>query len=326
MTNVSQNPKVSALCVSHASRFGLLQRAMVSFAKQTYENAELLVLIGQPGYLDMVLSFMSDPRTDEILGKAKERIKILHTPFNNSMQGAQLAALRAEGNVLVCWDDDDLRHPECLAHQVSRFNGIPILYSESLYYFYDSEELFVTNYAQPTGQASERCASGSLMLERNDWPLEVAQGERRPWSTVLLSLLSQRHHYQFISGYPQYFMAGSNGNNWRPASLHRQMGSNLPLTWNRAKLLDNKDTVAEWVQAYSLPQAEIDVCGKDAQAFKVEDVPTSPDWFATTAPPDDWHFRVPNQEHANLVNQERQQQRQAQQRNRQQPQGNAPQS
>ncbi len=291
------NPFITAICVSHSSRFGLLQRAILNFASQSYEDRELIIMVNQDGYQDMIHSFLTDPRLD--LGKAHDKIQVLFASFRSTTDGARLAATRAKGDYFVCWDDDNLSAPVRLAMQLERTikNDAPTVYSESLYYFYDSDELFVANYAQPSGAPVERCAASSLMLARKDWPLDIPDGERRTWAVAVLSVLAQQRHYQFISGHPGYFLAGSNGDNWRPAEMHRRLASGLPLSWSREQLLSRQDEVAGWLSGYAFPNSEVDVCGKDARAFSADSLQTYPTWFASPLPAEDWQLNLPNPEY-----------------------------
>jgi len=301
---------ISAICVSHASRFGLLQRAIVSFARQTHTDRELLIVINQPGYLDTIRGFLADPRYEKFLEELevpKEPIvRVVHTNFRYPSEAVVYGAARAEGNYIACWDDDNLSHPERMAMQVERTTrNKPTVLSESLYYFYDSDELFLTDYAQPSGAASSRCAVGSLMFTRNHLP-NLIGGDRRPWTLTMMDVLAKKHNYQFIAGMQHMFMVGSNGNNWREVDLHRKLGSRLPGTKKRDQLLEMQGEIEEWLKGYHFPDDEVDVCGSDAQAFVVSEAQKWPNWMYTTEMPSHWKHRIPNEDHQQRTNAERQ--------------------
>lgn len=311
--------KVTAICVSHASRFGLLQQSLLSFAKQTYENKELIVIVNQPGYWDTINAFLADPRAKELLGNVN--IQVLNAAYTNTFEGARMAASRTTGELLVCWDDDDLSHPDRLSFQVKATleAGVPTVFSEALYHFHDTEEVFVTNFAQPAGVPSQRCASSSLMLARTAIPINT-NGNYLPWAGMALDGLAQSHTYQFLSGYPEYFMVGSNGDNWRGADFHRATGTTLPGVWRISQLNERGDDVQRWLSSYAFKKGAVTVSGRDGSAFELTDLPAVPVWFKDTAPPENWRDCIPNLEFRNKQRLEREQ---ANQRNLGRDKGNA---
>jgi hypothetical protein len=225
---------ISAICVSHSSRFGLLQRSLWSFLRQPYGLAELVILVNEPGYQDAILAFLRDGRLlpDRSPGEESrfERISVHYAPFRRPIEGAQYAAMLSTGELLAAWDDDDQSHPDRFMLQVGQYvkDRLPNLLAESLYQFHETGELFVTNYAQPAGSVADRCAVSSLLLPRKRLPLVVKQTDRRPWTVIAAESLVESGAYRLIAGHPQLLLVGSNGDNWRGEELHRRLASGLP--------------------------------------------------------------------------------------------------
>ncbi len=109
-------------------------------------------------------------------------------------------------------------------------------------------------------------------------------------------LLATRQ-YELLAGNPQMFMVGSNGDNFRGESLHRRLGSGLPNTAKSEYLVAKQAQVEKDVRSYNWSTTDVDVCGKDGQALRVEGVQQWPDWLApVTLEPEDWRLGLPTRE------------------------------
>ena len=307
---------ISAICVSHSSRWGLLQRAILNYIDQEYRPLELIVAVTEPGYYDQIRSFIVDRRiiglaTDvsDLLNIRPLHIRPLLVRGRESVEIFMHALAAARGEWIACWDDDNLSHPKRFIWQKERTcRSQPSVLAQSLYYFYDSDELFVTVYAQPSGRPADRCAAGSLLFHREAYPvLEFYM--RDVWSAHFLDCAGKRLAYDCLAGDPVLFLAGSNGDNYRGEEFHRRMGSGLPATWTREAILRQLPFLEKSLGAYYFPHSEIDLCGKDAQACKITGVKTWPDWLASPLPPEDWRCRLPSREQQNLLSEERRQAR-----------------
>lgn len=303
---------ISAICVTHPSRFGLLQRALISFLGQSYPRRELIVVTGDTAYAKLIQDYLGDTRLKELFGAGYPSdvlVRVVPMAFRQPLEAFYHAAIWAEGEWLVCWDDDDLSHPDRLGIQQERTRrGRATVFSESLYYFYDSDELFVTNFAQPSGRASERCAASSLMFHRDSFGITDATA-RDAWAPHVLDRIAARGRHDCISGEPEMFLVGSNGDNYRTAAGHRRLGSALPATWTRSQLLERAELIDRWLEAYAFPRETVDVCGKDAQAFVSSDHQVWPAWLQSVLPPEDWRQGIPNRQLVERMNDERAQRR-----------------
>lgn len=303
-------PMISAICVSHSSRFGLLQRAILNFAKQRYASKELVIVVSEEGYLDQIQAYLRRPELFDIINPDMPlyRIHVHLQKFRQPADALSHAMAWASGKWIVAWDDDNLSHPDRLAWQLKQTSeDRPSFLAQSLYYFYDSDELFVTDYAQPSGPPAERCAVGSLMFCRQAYqPLDGQS--RGVWTSAMLDKFLITRNYDLIAGDPLMFLVGSNGDNVRAMELHRRLGSGMPNTAGRDTLLAMEQTSAlsESLRGYSWPHEQIDLCGKDAQACKIAGLPVWPSWLASVLPPADYKLGIPSKELSQRIQAEQQ--------------------
>jgi len=306
-----QTPMVSAVCISHSSRFGLLQRAILNFLDQDYPAKELLVVTGEIGHAERIRAYLRDTR----LGPAVGQVRLLHLNFRQISDMLLHTLAKAYGAVIAAWDDDTLSHPDRFKIQLEYTTPKEAsVLGESLYYYYDTDEVFVTSYAQPAGRASDRCASSSLMFYRESFSGYNANNQL-PWSAQVLETMTHEE-YLIIPSRPMLFLAGSNGNNLRPVTWHRKQGSMLPATWKADQLQKKSESIEQALKKYSWPTAKLDVCGKDGVAMEVTGVPVWPSWLESVEPPEDWELRIPNAEYQDLKFKEHQSKRAAEKANR----------
>jgi hypothetical protein len=301
---------ISAICVTHSSRWGLLQRAILNFMDQHYMAKELLVVTNEPGYADQIKGFFHHPGVQAIMegpGKPKPwPIRVYLTPRLRTPTDMLLhAAVWAVGNYLCCWDDDNLSHPDRLEQQLRQTPPeTASVLGESLYHFHDSQELFVSEFVRPTGRPSERCAAGSLLFHRGLLP-EMERLQHGSWAAQVVDRAPYR-----ILHMPGQFLTGSNGDNARGDEFHRGMGSGLAQTWTREQILARQSEIEAWLQGYCFSESVVDVCGRDAQACTI-DVPVWPSWVSSVTPPEDWHLRLPTRKLQAQLHEERRQSRPA---------------
>ena len=99
--------KISAICVSHPPRYGLLQRSIYSFAGQDYEDRELLIGICDPDYYDRVSSWLEDSRHEDV---DLSNVRVVRT--ESDPVGHQVVDVFKEssGDHIAVWCDDNLSH------------------------------------------------------------------------------------------------------------------------------------------------------------------------------------------------------------------------
>ena len=295
--------KISAICISHSSRYGLLQRSIYNFLDQTHYNSELIVLVPDSNYHALLLGWLRDKRHDPAKREElKDRVVLRHVPGSHFATLATYGVAASSGDYLVVWDDDNLSPPDRLAVQLEYSRELPSVFSKSLYYFYDTNELYVTDYAQPGGDAMERCAGSSLMFHRRMFPpLEATRHNGSTvWYASMIALFAssfpeqQYTHIQDIDDC-MLFMPCSTGDNLRGQLYHRGR-VNLPASWSRDAILENTGKLEEVLKGYRFSDLEsIDVAGKDASACTISwDINTWPSRFYPVMPPTDWERRIPN--------------------------------
>ena len=296
--------KISAICISHSSRYGLLQRSIYNFLDQTHYNSELVVLVSDSNYHALLLGWLRDKRHEP--GKREElndRVILRHIPHSSHFTTtATYGVAASSGDYLVVWDDDNLSHPDRLAVQLEHSRDLPSVFSKSLYYFYDSNELYFTDYSQPGGDAMARCAGSILMFRRHMFPpLEATRhNSSSVWYAGMLSLFAssfpeqQYTHIQDVDDC-MLFMPCSTGDNLRGQMYHRGQ-ADLPATWTRETVLENVDKLEGVLRGYRFSDLDsIDVAGKDASACTISwDIDKWPSWFYPVMPPADWDRRIPN--------------------------------
>jgi len=283
-------PLISGICVSHPSRLGLLQRAVVNFVTQKYTNKELVIVVSENGYYDTIRSFLDSLDT----GKGLPELKVRFVPFVSPLSGFLNGMAMASGEWIACWDDDNLSHPGRLGWQLAHTSRQrPSLLSESMYYFYQNEELYITDYAQPAGKLSERCAVASMMFHRSAFKGIVVDKRTIPWTVAMLSRLG--FSYDLLARRPDLFIVGANGNNLRGIAAHRWMGTELPATWTAAQVEARGQEIESWLKHYLFPSSTVSVCGKDGPAIEITGLGVWLPWMASTELPDNIEKWIPNE-------------------------------
>lgn len=295
--------KISGLCISHPSRYGLLQRAVYNFLDQTYENTELVILVSDSNYHALLLGWLRDKRhSAKRLNQLKSKVFLRRTEDIALKSMATYGVSLCSGEYIVVWDDDNLSHPTRLAKQLEHSRDYPSVFSKSFYYFYDSDELYITDYSQPGGDAEARCCTSSLMFHRHMFPpLTVGRHGGGLWNNEMVTLFAssfpeqQYTHIQDIE-LCLLFMQCSNGDNFRGQQFHRRQGGDLPSTWSREEILTNTELIENSLKGYKFSKRpKIDVSGKDAAACSItENIEVWPRWFLSEMPPEDWDRRIPD--------------------------------
>jgi len=261
---------ISAICVSMPSRYGFLQRAIYNFAAQDYYDRELLIAIHDEEYFDKVSSWLLDSRHVNV---DLSRVRVLRTTDPHIGKQAAEAFKESEGSYLAVWSDDNLSHVTRLSSQLEHSRGCATVVAMSFYYFYDSDELFITDYCQPGRTLIEKCAVSSLIVSRDNFCCDSLRDSKPDdhWSSVLVKKLASVFPFQQYRHLPEkedgfLFMQGVCSDNQRGMEYHRTMGSGLPLTWTRAQVLSWASVIDEILAGYMFPGGAVDVAGKDAAA------------------------------------------------------------
>ena len=277
---------ISALCISQPSRYGLLQRAIYSFAVQDYSDKELLISIADAEYYDQVTQWLTDDRHE---GVDLSTVHVLFTEEKHLGNRAVEIFKKSVGDYIAVWSDDNLSHFTRLSRQKEKSVECATVVSMSFYYFYDSDELFLTDYCQPGRRFFARCAPSSLMVPRDDFfcvSLQKAEAHCH-WPSQLLIRLERNfpfQRYELLQDVEDgfLFMQGVAGDtHQRTTEYHRIAGSMLPLTWTREQILSEAHRIDHILGGYTFPHKTVDVAGKDAAACVIsgENIHCWPCWF-----------------------------------------------
>ena len=279
---------ISAICVSQPSRYAMLQRAIYNFVLQDYANRELFISISDAEYFEKVKGWLLDDRHE---GVDLTNVYLLRTNESHLGKRAVEAFKESSGDYIAVWSDDNLSHSTRLSSQVLKSVECATVVSMSFYYFYDSDELFVTDYQQPGRNMLSKCAVSSLIVTRENFFGAALQNSypTAHWPSVLVKKLASIFPFQRYRHLPNkedgfLFMQGVYGDNHRGSEYHRVMGSQLPLTWTRDQVLAHADEIDEILAGYMFPLKTIDVAGRDAAAciIKGKNISQWPKWFDTT--------------------------------------------
>lgn len=288
----------SCICITHPSRIGLLERSILNFvAVAENVDTELVIVTASDGYFDQIDAFV---RT-KLPEYQRKMIRVYHCPFRQTGEALAHAVAWAYGEFIVCWDDDNMSSGGRLKWQIDRTEpGFPTLLTRSLYYFHESGEVFIADYAQPGGKPAERCAVSSLIFHRDDYrPVDAS---RKTWAEAYLDgRLAGRQYTLLQNDEPGMFLVGVNGDNFRGEEVHQRLGRGLPATWKRDQLTAQKATILNELATYPFPEGMVTVSGKDGMAFEASQLTAWPNTLHSPLPPDELEHRLPTRERAKLL-------------------------
>ena len=286
-------PLVSCLCASKPARWGNLQRAILDFTNQTYERKELVIVVGEPDYCSTIESFLTQLRAE----KDVANVKLFQRNNTRTAQDCYLYALcQARGDYITFWDDENQNLPNRLAEQVvkqQRFQDSLSAFTNGLYYFYDSNELFVVNFEQPQAPTSERCCVNTLMAPRDVLPPLDGTIRNNP-----IGLLADGLHSRYarklvlLPGLPFGHLVGVMGDNLRKYDTHRRLATQLPGCRKVEWINRNKSELVSALDQYAFDVAKVDVCGSDGIAFEYEPKRRWPEELYPIVLPDDGSEKI----------------------------------
>lgn len=286
-------PLVSCLCASKPSRWGNLQRAILDFTGQTYERKELVIVVGEPDYCSTIESFLTQLRGDRDI----TNVKLFQRNNTRTAQDCYLHALcQARGDYIAFWDDENQNLPNRLSEQVSKQERFPdslTAFTSGLYYFYESNELFVVNFEQPQAPTSERCCVNTLMSPRDVLPPLDGTIRNNPIGMLADGLYSRyARKLVLLHSLPFGHLVGVLGDNLRKYDNHRRLATQLPGCRTSAWIDKNKTELVAALDQYTFDASKIDVCGSDGTAFQYEPKRRWPEELYQIILPDDGSEKV----------------------------------
>lgn len=134
-------PKISCLTITR-NRPDMLRRAVDYYARQTWPNKELIVVVDSRGDTDWVEPFFKS------LGRSDVRYAV-PPPVEHLGALRNVTVDMAAGELVATWDDDDLYHADRLETQARAMlaEGADACFLiDSLEYFEDSRELIMVEW------------------------------------------------------------------------------------------------------------------------------------------------------------------------------------
>jgi len=289
---MSDEPLVSCMCVSKPDRWGLLQRAILNFQGQSYANKELVIVANDASYVDGIRSWMYMNLPHDV------KIRVYKRSVRVGCEGVVHAMAMSYGEYLAIWDDDNQNHEYRLRDQMKRQLTVPeamTMLEDSLYYFYDSHELFFVNYQNPTGHPEERGAISTLMGRRELWPEVSYSNREQPLVDLVRKLGESRVRLATVPGLPFHHIVGVRGDNGRGYEQHRQIATAAPNARKRDWIMasDRKAKIDELLAFhYRWDAPTLTISGSDAIAYEASPNRPWPDDLYPVGEPNDKVERV----------------------------------
>lgn len=253
---------VSCLCASKPDRWGMLQRSIIDFGRQTYKDRELIVAVSDPRYAEQIEGFAE--------ARSVGRVRVIQRDQRDQSGLLTQAQAAARGDFIAVWDDDNLNSPERLLKQLERTTTAAVSFLDgALYMFYETSELYFSRFDQPAVPLSQRCAATTLLAPRDLMPPWPNLGRGQSSSSQLADSLSRRGvKSNVISGTTGLHLIGVRGDNARGYEFHRKAAT-LPLTLKIGDLTAGKDALSVLLDAYTWEPGEVIVtAGDGVQAFR----------------------------------------------------------
>ena len=259
---------VSCLTVSKPDRWGLLQRAIIDFGRQTLADKEMVIAVTGERFAEQVQAFVESR-------KLADTVTVIGRDQRDQASLLLHAQAAARGEFLAIWDDDNLNAPDRLAVQLAAQpsrSAVSVL-ADALYYFHETAELFVVGFEQPDANLSQRSAVTSMIVPRPLMPAWPHAPRGNSVVAVLADTLSrQKVKINVVSGYPYRHLIGVRGDNARGEEYHRKLATTLPLSRKVEWLGANQKAVADGLAQYIWEPGVVLVSGSDGVAFKYETV------------------------------------------------------
>lgn len=252
-----QGPLVSCLMVTK-DRVRLAKQAIRSFASQTYERRELVVVTdGQRRYVSALERYVT------ALGLDGVRFVQPDEPGLPLGRLRNMALDAARGDVVCQWDDDDYSHPERLERQLGHMleeRAAACLLGDHLQLLERDARLFWIDWG-------DELAHGSLMMRRDCGARYPEDGPfaRRGEDTALLQELRERVAVTRMTGAGHLWLYTFHGANTFSEDHHRRITS---LGASREFLANNAQLLQDVLASYPVPRPLL-VVAPDGIAFGI---------------------------------------------------------
>lgn len=250
--------------LTRPERESLAEKAIDSFAAQTYRYAQLEIHGPNGDYLDRLVE------------RATGAFRLVVCPVcTDPIAGLQkIIDYRAITEYFAIWDDDDLSHPDRLQRQVDAIeaeNMSQSFLTSALWYFRDSAELFTYDLEERFRHLSTRVVPQSLVCRTTELAgIKLRPGPGSPTRRLALQVLGNRPAAR-INNEWWWMIVGVGEDNASGYAAHRLPATNPKRSASVSLQRSRKVLFKHWLRDYPSLPAGLTVCGHDGIAFELED-------------------------------------------------------
>ncbi|HKS08903.1 MAG TPA: glycosyltransferase [Pyrinomonadaceae bacterium] len=256
-------PTVSCLMVT-LDRLTLAKRAICSFATQSYQNRELIIVTdGKESFRQALERYVA------ALGI--ERVRFVYAGPKRSTLGKlrNISLDAAQGDIVCQWDDDDYSHPERLVVQTGhmmRNSASACLMTDHLHYI-EGERLlcWIDWTVGGTSKGSAQLAPGTILMFRDkrfQYP-EDGQFARQGEDAVFLEQVYKTVPVAHLEGAGHLYLYTYHGRNTFPRGHHYHIAK---FRTSNAHLHQHADKLREATRHYPIAKPYF-VVGREGLAF-----------------------------------------------------------
>jgi hypothetical protein len=250
---------------------GLAQRAVMDFCAQSYENRELVIVGWEYKKMHQLRKFAE--QFDD------KNIKFVTVNKSGPLPELTWAGVAAsEGDWITCWDDDDRNHPGRLARQIQLSlpedipGDIPTVFSDSMYHFVDSQEMFVLSRPwriNLVAVVEPRTFLVPAKLVNENKNLLTYDKPGNAWVNFFRRWQGTTKPFRILPGEHKWFVTGVIGDNETGYEAHRNLAMEKIYCWKSEKLLAWKEEINASLNSY-MWDAGFSLCGSDGEAFEFD--------------------------------------------------------
>ncbi|HEU4888595.1 MAG TPA: glycosyltransferase [Thermoanaerobaculia bacterium] len=254
-------PKISCLMVT-LDRLSLAKRAIQSYAAQSWQNRELVIVTdGAPRFRDALERYVS---TEGIDG-----VRFVYTEAGQPLGALRnLSLTEARGDVVCQWDDDDCSHPDRLRVQCEHMlaqNARASFMTDHLHLLAEQRILCWVDWTLGNTEGTARLFPGTLMMfndARFRYPEEgpfARQGE----DSVLLEKIHAAVPVAPLSGVGHLYLYQYHGKNTFSREHHLRLASfRMPSPFVQSKA----EVLREAVGHYPMARPVV-IMGREGRVF-----------------------------------------------------------
>ena len=259
-------PLVSCLMTTY-DRLSLAKYAILSFARQTHSEKELIVVSDGSARFRRSLE-----RYAAALGLA--RVRFLYAgPERLTLGRLRNLSVEAAAGELVCqWDDDDYSHPERLKLQVNelvRADAGACFFTDHLQFIEEQGALYWVDWTLAQAESDmDHLAPGTMMMRRE---LRFRYPEDGPWArqgedSVLLDTIWRGTKVTSLRNAGYLYLYRSHGENTFSREHHYRLSYCRTTV---ARLRENADRIREAARHYPIARPCF-VVGREGAAFAID--------------------------------------------------------